>query len=98
MTLRDRLVRQLGDVELVQKVDQICVSCLGAEWKNCAARQFDLEVAAGSLRCFRVDSLPRLPRQLPAGVVDLRALLDLSKRDSVPLESLRLKEGLFANL
>jgi len=85
-----------ADSALLLKVERQCLQSLGRNWGIARERRFDAERAAESLGFFNIDDVPRVAREQPPGVADLRFESDLSK--ATPLTNARLKAlgGLFS--
>ena len=68
-----------GNAELRLKVDQICVEVLGSDWEHARERSFDYNVAKDSLAFYDIRNIPKVPRDLPEGVSDVRFVSDLTR-------------------
>lgn len=72
-----------GSPDLRLKVDQICVDVLGSDWERARERCFDYSLARHSLAFYDIRSIPKVPRDLPEGVSDVRFVSDLSRLSPV---------------
>jgi len=82
--------------DLLERVDRIVATTLGASLRRALAERFDREFAAESLRYYTADSIPRVRTPLPRGVSEVHFRTDLSATPTVDLRELRSRGGLFA--
>jgi hypothetical protein len=87
--------RMGGNVNLVAHIDRIVFQSLGNGWQRALDERFDLELAEESLAFFDPSQIPRLCRDLPVGISEVRFRSDFSGR--LPLETQELESagGLF---
>lgn len=78
--LWDKARRLAGNnAELRFKVDQLCMELLGSDWEEARERCFDYDIAMSSLKFYDIMNIPKIPRELPEGVSDVRFVADLSQ-------------------
>lgn len=82
--------------DLVQRLELMVASTLGDGWRRGMDARFDHELATESLCFYRPENIPRLGREIPPHVSEVRFLADLT--DAATVESRAISEagGLFA--
>ncbi|PKL40408.1 MAG: hypothetical protein CVV44_02060 [Spirochaetae bacterium HGW-Spirochaetae-1] len=66
------------DFELRSKVDRICTESLGTDFQKNLFKCFDLNIAKSSLIFYHISEIPKVPREIPAGVSEITFKSDLS--------------------
>ncbi len=69
----------VADADLRLKVDQICMEVLGSDWERARERSFDDSLARNSLAFYDIRDIPKVSRDLPDGVSDVRFVSDLTR-------------------
>lgn len=67
-----------GQPDLRVRIDEVCLSALGNTWQQARCLAFDEQLAITSLALYDVRDVPRLPKEVPNGVSEIRFKSDLS--------------------
>ena len=95
-TLVARIRRRVTNPYALRRLDYVVVSTLGTDWRTGVEAAFDSELASESLRCYKVESVPSLPSDVPSGVSDIRYVSDLSGAQALSDEEMLENGELFA--
>jgi len=67
-----------NNLDLILKVDKICVETLGSDWERARSLSYDMRLAKQSFRFYRTEDIPKVSDDLPNGVSEVRFRSDLS--------------------
>lgn len=68
------------------KIENVCINALGSTWYSALERAYDAKLAKQSLSFFDVHKIPRVSKDQPNGVSDIRFCSDVNL--STPIESI----------
>ncbi len=78
-------VLAMSYTDLRMKIENVCIDALGCTWHNAVEKAYDAQLAQQSLSFFDIDKIPRVSKDQPDGVSDIRFCSDVGL--STPLKS-----------
>jgi hypothetical protein len=84
LSLAERIRAELGSEQCV-RFDRIVIQTLGSDYQNSERHRFDAGSAMASVRFYSVETLPRIPEDLPSGVSGASYVVDLDDELRSPI-------------